>query len=211
MTQPNCLQLALGLLVAVSLCGCDGGPTTAPSAGSRVSPAGPPPPPPLPGEGGVAPMPAAGPPAAAASGLGSAAFLTANRQVLEATEAILTVLAAVNDEATARDAADKLPALTTRWETEQKAATALFLTLSADQQREAMALGQQEAAARSQSGRQDLIAAIQSLAASPQRPTVEPALVGLRDTLLSQHSIYAPVTFRKRLAEKLGDIGSPLP
>jgi len=132
----------------------------------------------------LAPLPPASPPVAPASGAGSTAFLAANRQVLETTESIRALLAAAKDDTSARNVAEKLPALTSRWETDQKAATALFLTLSADQQRQAMSQGQQEAVSRAQPGQEDLIASIQRIAASPQRTTVEPALVKFRDTLL---------------------------
>jgi hypothetical protein len=195
--------------------GCDQG--TAPPGGvSQVGPSPPPPPPPPPpGVAGGAVDPAVpGTPVesgGAVGGVKSAAFLAANREVIGILQQMQALLTAAVDEATARDAAQKLPPLTRKWEGAQKGATALFLTLSKDEQSAVMAQAQQEMLAEGKPMKEDLLEAMQRLAASPERPIVEAALVDLRDTILAQHSIYATVVMRRRLAEKLGEAGSPLP
>jgi hypothetical protein len=198
------LKIVMAGMVVGAIIGCDQQ-TSAPSQPApTVGP--PPPPPPPPTDGTVTPSTPLVP-----SGAGPAAFLAANKEVLAIMEQMQDRLAAAVDDATAQQVAQKLPGLTDRWEVAQKGATALFLTLSDQQQREVMATAQNEALAGGKPMKEDLLAAMQRLAASPQRPIVETALVDLRDTILAQHSIYATVVMRRKLAEKLGEAGSPLP
>ena len=209
-----------GLLLAALSAGCDGqAPTAVPAPSAGIGPPPPPPPPPPAAldpatQPGTSPaIPAPPPPGEVASpaGIGPAAFLAANRQVLQIHEEMRSLLAGAVDDATAQKLASELPPLVPRWEATSKGATALFLTLSKQQQGEVMQAAQREMFASGKPMGEDMLAAMQRLAASPQRPLVEGAILHLRDTMLAQHSIYAPVTFRQKLAEKLAAAGSPLP
>lgn len=107
-----------------------------------------------------------------------------------------------------------LPAITERFIAESKGATALYLSLSEDEKRDAQKVMQEELIAKFKEGKltpnNDLVSLMVNLSKGPQRGAMQKPLEQLRDTLLEQRSIYVPVTAREKIAKVLGAKGSPL-
>ena len=138
------------------------------------------------------------------------AFLEANRGVVKLQDDLRDLLLSVTDDESARQAAAKLPAQIEAWDTTQKSATAMFLTLSDSEKNGVMGLAADEIVAKGPPSGENMMQIMKRLAGSPQRPILNDSLTRLRDVFLSQHSIYAPRRAREKMAEELGAIGSPL-
>jgi hypothetical protein len=143
--------------------------------------------------------------------LKTVAFLDANRVVVKLQDELKDTLLSVVDDATAEQAAARLPSQVDAWETAQKSATALFLTLSDSEKNAVLGLSADEIVAKTKPGDENMMQIMRRLARSPQRPILSASLTKFRDSFLSQHSIYAPRLARERMAKELGSIGSPLP
>lgn len=141
-------------------------------------------------------------------------FLVAHKEVLATMEELRVLLEGVKDAKTADAAAKELPGITDRFVTQSKAATLLYVSLSADAKQNALKVMQEEQIEKIKAGKlnpkNDLLSLMVQLSKGPQRPSLEKALMQLRDTLLDQKSIYVPVTARESIAKKLGAKGSPL-
>jgi len=139
------------------------------------------------------------------------AFLEANRGVVKLQDGLRDTLIMVTDDESARQAAATLPAQIDAWETAQKAATAMFLTLSDSEKNAVLGLSADEMLAKGRPTGENMMQIMKRLASSPQRPILHDSLVKLRDVFLAQHSIYAPKRAREQMAKSLGPAGSPLP
>jgi hypothetical protein len=146
--------------------------------------------------------------------LPKAAFFAADAEVKKIEQAMHDVLAAVIDDETARKAAEELPKLTRRWEPAQKQATLLYLALSEEEKNAALDELQQKGLEKLKRGeipKKPAAVLMIDLAKGPHRPILHDAIVQFRDTFLAQHSIYAPLLAREKMAEKMGAVGTPLP
>lgn len=142
-------------------------------------------------------------------------FMAAHKGVLATMEELRVTLESVKDAKTANAAAKSLSEITDRFADESKAATLLYVSLSADEKTEALKVMQDEQIAKIKAGKlkpkNDLLSLMVELSKGPQRSILEEPLVRLRDKLLEQKSIYVPVSARESIAKKLGSHGSPLP
>gem|GEM_PF-6883144 len=218
-------QLSLLATVLVLMVGCDASAPAPVTSNTAASPAVPPPPPvPTPPPADVpAPLAAPGtsgedevermpsPSAGMSSSPKTVAFLEANRGVVKLQDGLRDTLIMVTDDESARQAAATLPAQIDAWETAQKAATAMFLTLSDSEKNAVLGLSADEMLAKGRPTGENMMQIMKRLASSPQRPILHDSLVKLRDVFLAQHSIYAPKRAREQMAKSLGPAGSPLP
>ena len=104
--------------------------------------------------------------------------------------------------------------LTSQWKTAAETATAAYLALPEDQQDAVL----QEAVASSMvqlneirlAHSPDMPSQIKRIARSPAGPVLQDELTAFRDAFLTTRGPYSPVLARRRLAEQLGELGSPL-